>query len=86
MSQESWANRHRAQLLKLTALEMTVLIGGMRVLDTNFGQTKHGVFTSKPGTLTNDFFVNVLDMKTGWRPTSVEGEYEGRDRSTGKLK
>lgn len=76
----------KAQLLKLTAPEMTVLIGGMRVLNTNYGQTKHGVFTSKPGALTNDFFINVLDMKTEWKPSSVEGEYEGFDRSTGKQK
>jgi catalase-peroxidase len=76
----------RAQLLKLTAPEMTVLIGGLRVLNTNFGQTKYGVFTSKPGTLTNDFFVNILDMRTEWKPSSVEGVYEGIDRSTGKVK
>jgi len=76
----------KAQLLKLTAPEMTVLIGGMRVLNTNFGQSKHGVFTSKPGTLTNDFFINVLDMKIEWKPSSVEGEYEGYDRSSAKLK
>lgn len=76
----------KAQLLKLTAPEMTALIGGLRVLNTNFGQTKHGVFTSKPGTLTNDFFINVLDMKNEWKPTSAEGEYQGYDRSTGKAK
>lgn len=76
----------RAQLLKLTASEMTALVGGMRVLNANFGQKKQGVFTSKPGTLTNDFFVNVLDMKTDWKPTSQEGEYEGVDRATGKQK
>jgi catalase-peroxidase len=76
----------RAQLLKLSAPEMTVLIGGLRVLSTNFGQTKHGVFTSKRGTLTNDFFVNILDMRTEWKPSSVEGVYEGIDRSTGKVK
>lgn len=76
----------RAQLLKLTAPEMTALIGGMRVLNTNFGQTKHGVFTSKPGSLTNDFFVNLLDMGVEWKPSSVEGEYEGFDRKTGKSK
>ncbi len=77
----------RAQLLTLTAPEMTVLVGGMRVLDTNFGQTKHGVFTKKPGTLTNEFFVNLLDMSTEWKPTSDDEEvFEGRDRSTGELK
>jgi catalase-peroxidase len=76
----------RAQLLKLTAPEMTVLVGGLRALDANFGQSKHGVFTSKPGTLTNDFFVNLLDMKTQWQPTSTEGVYEGRDRATGQPK
>ena len=76
----------KAQLLKLTAPEMTALIGGLRVLNTNYGQAKHGVFTSKPGTLTNDFFVNVLDMKTDWKPTDTEGEYQGFDRSTGKPK
>jgi catalase-peroxidase len=76
----------RAQLLTLTAPEMTVLIGGLRALNANFGQTKHGVFTSRPETLTNDFFVNLLDMKTKWQasPTS-EGVYEGRDRATDKL-
>ena len=74
----------RAQLLKLTAPEMTVLVGGLRALDANFGQSKHGVFTSRPGTLTNDFFVNLLDMKTKWQPTSTEGVYEGRDRATGE--
>jgi len=77
----------KAQLLKLTAPEMTVLIGGMRVLNTNFGQSKHGVFTKRPETLTNDFFVNLLDMNTKWQPSSVsEGVYEGRDRETGELK
>jgi catalase-peroxidase len=77
----------RAQLLTLTAPEMTVLIAGMRALDTNFGQTKHGVFTKQPGTLTNDFFVNLLDMRTQWQPSSTsEGVYEGRDRATGELK
>jgi catalase-peroxidase len=76
----------RAQLLTLTAPEMTVLIGGLRALNANFGQTKHGVFTDQPGTLTNDFFVNLLDMKTKWEPSSsAEGVYEGRDRTTGKL-
>jgi len=76
----------RAQLLTLTAPEMTVLIGGMRALNANFGQSKHGVFTTVPGTLTNDFFANLLDMNTEWRPSSTEGVYEGRDRSSGKVK
>ncbi|MGA2347969.1 MAG: peroxidase family protein, partial [Candidatus Sulfotelmatobacter sp.] len=77
----------QAQLLTLTAPEMTVLIGGMRALNANFGQTKHGVFTNRPETLTNDFFVNLLDMNTKWEPSSTsEGVYEGRDRATGKLK
>jgi catalase-peroxidase len=77
----------RAQLLTLTAPEMTVLVGGMRALNANFGQAKHGVFTSRPETLTNDFFVNLLDMKTEWKasPTS-EGVFEGRDRATGKTR
>jgi catalase-peroxidase len=77
----------RAQLLTLTAPEMTVLIGGMRVLNTNFGQSQHGVFTKRPETLTNDFFVNLLDMRTEWKATSDEEEvFEGRDRTTGELK
>jgi len=77
----------RAQLLTLTAPEMTVLIGGMRVLNANFRQAQHGVFTKRPGTLTNDFFVNLLDMNTKWEPSSTpEGVYEGRDRATGKTK
>ncbi|HVW78076.1 MAG TPA: catalase/peroxidase HPI [Alloacidobacterium sp.] len=77
----------KAQLLTLTAPEMTVLIGGMRVLDANVGQTKHGVFTDKPGTLTNDFFVNLLDMGTEWKPVSnAQDLFEGRDRKTGELK
>ena len=77
----------RAQLLRLTAPEMTVLIGGMRALNANFGQSKHGVFTDRPETLTNDFFVNLLDMKTKWQPDPAsEGVFEGRDRSTGKVK
>jgi catalase-peroxidase len=77
----------RAQLLTLTAPEMTVLVGGMRALNANFGQTKHGVFTNRPETLTNDFFVNLLDMNTKWEPSSTsEGVYEGRDRATGKIK
>ena len=77
----------RAQLLKLTAPEMTVLVGGMRALNANFGQSQHGVFTKQPETLTNDFFVNLLDMNTEWRASSKsEGVFEGRDRSTGKIK
>jgi len=77
----------RAQLLTLTAPEMTVLLGGMRVLNTNFGQTQHGVFTKRPETLTNDFFVNLLDMGTMWKAVSEdEGVFEGRDRATGELK
>jgi len=76
----------RAQLLKLTAPEMTVLVGGLRALNANFAQAKHGVFTNQPGTLTNDFFVNLLDMKTKWEPSTSEGVYEGRDRATGKVK
>ncbi|KYK27772.1 hydroperoxidase [Thermoplasmatales archaeon SG8-52-1] len=77
----------RAQLLTLTAPEMTVLIGGMRVLNTNFGHSKHGVFTKRPEVLTNDFFVNLLDMSTIWKPTSKDKDiFEGRDRKTGKLK
>jgi catalase-peroxidase len=76
----------RAQLLTLTAPEMTVLIGGLRVLNANVGQSKHGVFTNRPGTLTNDFFVNLLDMNTQWRPNGAEGVYEGRDRKTNQVK
>ena len=77
----------RAQLLTLTAPEMTVLIGGLRVLNTNFGQTQHGVFTRRPETLTNDFFVNLLDMRTVWSATSDDKDvFEGRDRVTGELK
>jgi catalase-peroxidase len=80
----------RAQLLKLTAPEMTVLLGGMRVLNANVGQAKHGVFTNRPETLTNDFFVNLLDMNTKWQPSNHSngsGEvYEGRDRATDKVK
>jgi catalase-peroxidase len=71
----------RAQLLRLTGPEMTVLIGGLRVLGANAGGSKHGVFTKKPGTLTNDFFVNLLDMATVWQP-AADGTYEGRDRKT----
>jgi catalase-peroxidase len=77
----------RAQLLTLTAPEMTVLIGGLRALNANFGHTKHGVFTNRPEMLTTDFFVNLLDMNTTWDPSATaEGVYEGRDRATGKLK
>jgi catalase-peroxidase len=77
----------RAQLLTLTAPEMTVLIGGMRVLNTNFGRTKHGVFTKRPQTLTNDFFVNLLDMGTEWKAVTDDAEvFEGRNRATGKVK
>ncbi|MDP2215718.1 MAG: catalase/peroxidase HPI, partial [Methanolobus sp.] len=77
----------RAQLLTLTAPEMTALIGGMRVLDTNFGQSQHGVFTKRPETLTNDFFVNLLDMSTEWKAASEDKDvFEGRDRATGELK
>ena len=74
-----------AQLLTLTAPEMTVLVGGLRVLNANFGQTQHGVFTKRPGTLTNDFFVNLLEMRTVWKPASETGDvFEGRDRTTGE--
>ncbi|MDD3719657.1 MAG: catalase/peroxidase HPI [Actinomycetota bacterium] len=77
----------RAQLLTLTAPEMTVLIGGMRVLNANYGGSKHGVFTTHPETLTSDFFVNLLDMGTEWKPTAEdEDTFEGRDRATGELK
>jgi catalase-peroxidase len=76
----------RAQLLTLTAPEMTALVGGMRALNANVGQSNHGVFTSTPGTLTNDFFVNLLDMNIEWRPSSTEGVYEGRDRTSGQVK
>jgi catalase-peroxidase len=77
----------RAQLLTLTAPEMTVLVGGMRALNTNFGQTPHGVFTKRMGALTNDFFVNLLDMGTTWKAASEAGDvFEGRDRKTGELK
>ena len=77
----------KAQLLTLTAPEMTVLVGGMRVLNTNFDNSKHGVFTKQPEVLTNDFFVNLLDMSTAWMPKSEDKEmFEGRDRKTGKLK
>jgi catalase-peroxidase len=77
----------RAQLLTLTAPEMTVLVGGMRVLGVNFGQSRHGVFTERPETLTNDFFVNLLDMNTTWKAASEDDDvFEGRDRATGELK
>jgi catalase-peroxidase len=76
----------RAQLLTLTAPEMTVLVGGMRVLNANFEQSQHGVFTNRPGALTNDFFMNLLDMNTAWKATSeAEDLFEGRDRETGEL-
>jgi catalase-peroxidase len=77
----------RAQLLTLTAPEMTVLIGGIRVLNTNFGHSQHGVFTKRPEVLTNDFFINLLDMNTIWKPTSKDKDvFEGYDRETGELK
>ncbi|UNC92203.1 catalase/peroxidase HPI [Candidatus Contubernalis alkaliaceticus] len=77
----------RAQLLTLTAPEMTVLVGGMRVLNANYGQSQHGVFTKKPEALTNDFFVNLLDMSTEWKEASEDEElFQGRDRATGELK
>ena len=75
----------RVQLLTLTAPEMTVLLGGMRTLDVNFAQSKHGVLTKRPGALSNDFFVNLLDMSTQWKP-AADGVYEGRDRKTGEAK
>ena len=77
----------RAQLLTLTAPEMAVLIGGLRVLNANYGQSPRGVFTQQPETLTNDFFVNLLDMGTVWKPTAEDQEvFEGRDRQSGDLK
>ena len=77
----------RANLLNLSAPEMTVLIGGLRVLGNNVGGSKHGVFTKRPGQLTNDFFVNLLDMNTGWQPSDDKGQlFEGHDRATGDLK
>src|SRR5262249_52093059 len=77
----------RAQVLTLTAPEMTVLIGGMRVLNTNVGGTKHGVFTKRPDALTNDFFVNLLEMSTEWKAASdAKDVFEGRDRKTGALR
>jgi catalase-peroxidase len=75
----------KAQLLRLTAPEMTVLVGGLRVLGANAGQSKHGVFTKEPGKLTNDYFVNLLDMSTEWQP-SGENAYEGRDRKSKAVK
>jgi catalase-peroxidase len=76
----------RAQLLKLSAPEMTVLIGGLRVLGANAGQSKHGVFSEKPGTLSNDFFANLLDMRIEWQPAGSEGAYEGSDRKSKELR
>jgi len=77
----------RAQLLTLTAPEMTVLLGGMRVLNTNYGQSQYGVFTKRPEALTNDFFMNLLDMRTAWKPASADSDiFEGRDRTSGELK
>jgi catalase-peroxidase len=76
----------KAQLLSLSAPEMTVLIGGMRVLDANYAHTQHGVLTKRQGTLSNDFFVNLLDMRTQWKKSAIEGVLEGSDRSTGALK
>jgi catalase-peroxidase len=76
----------KALMLNLSAPEMTVLIGGLRVLDANFGKVQHGVFTKRPETLTNDYFVNLLDMGTKWQKGSKDGVLEGHDRKTGKLK
>jgi catalase-peroxidase len=77
----------KAQLLRLSAPEMTVLLGGLRALNANHGQTQHGVFTQRPETLTNDFFVNLLDMSTAWQKSSTSpGVLEGRDRKTGRMK
>jgi catalase-peroxidase len=77
----------KAQLMRLTAPELTVLLGGMRMLNTNVGQTKYGVFTQRPEALTNDFFINLLDMKTAWKATSdAQDVFEGRDRKTGEVK
>src|SRR4029077_11981122 len=77
----------RAQLLTLTAPEMTVLVGGLRVLGANVARSRHGVFTRRPETLTNDFFVNLLDMSTQWQPSAgSEGVFEGRDRKTNEIK
>src|SRR5262249_39978362 len=77
---------HKAQLLTLTAPERTVLVGGLSVLNANVGQSKHGVFTKRPETLTNDFFVNLLDMATEWKATDAKDVFEGRDRKTGVVK
>ena len=86
VSAEAWLI-DKAQLLTLTAPEMTVLLGGLRVLNTNVGQTRHGVFTERPETLSNDFFVNLLDMNTEWKAVSdAKEEFEGRDRKTGAVK
>ncbi len=76
----------KANLLGLTVPEMTVLVGGMRAMNANTGEAKHGVFTDKPGALSNDFFVNLLDMSTEWTKSKTDGVYEGRDRSSGKVK
>ena len=77
----------KAQLMTLTAPEMTVLLGGMRVLNTNYGHSKNGVFTHTPEVLTNDFFVNLLDLNTTWKATSASQDvFEGRDRKTGEVK
>ncbi len=76
----------KAQLLTLTAPEMTVLVGGLRALDANVGRSAHGVFTKRPGTLSNDFFVNLLDMRTRWQKSATEGVLEGHDRQTGEPK
>jgi catalase-peroxidase len=86
LSAEEWLV-DRAQLLTLTAPEMTVLVGGLRVLGANAGKSKHGVFTKKPETLSNDFFVNLLDICTHWQPAAgADGVYEGRDRKTNEVK
>ena len=76
----------KAYMLTLTAPEMTALVGGIRALSANTGQSAHGVFTDRPGSLTNDFFVNLLDMSTEWKASSSDGVFEGRDRQTGDLK
>jgi catalase-peroxidase len=76
----------KAAMLNLTVPEMTVLVGGMRALNANTGGAKHGVFTAKPGTLTNDFFTNLLDMGTVWKKAAEEGVYEGHDRTSGQPK
>ena len=76
----------KAQLLRLTAPEMTALVGGLRVLGANAGQAKHGAFTKRPETLTNDFFVNLLDMHTEWQAAGADGAYEGRDRKSKEVK